>query len=460
VPACTQACKKTIKMKKRKTKEAKTTQKNTSSLFGFLNPYINNSKFWKEKKRYRVLYGGRASGKSHEFATMLVILSAIKPLKILCTRAFQNKIKDSVKSLLEEKISTLKLEHLFKVERNSIRSAVGSEFLFYGLARNTQEIKSLEGVDICYIEEGQYITKEMWDILVPTIRKDRSEIWVSFNPLLVTDFIYNYFVLNAPDNAIVLKINYNNNPFLSKTMLEEIESKKGDYDFRHIYLGEPKSDAQNSIIKGDWIKKAFIDEATIKKGGVIGVDIADGGEDTNAISVVVDNKLIYIEEFKSERGDFSKLSNRVISLISEYRCSVVVFDSVGVGAGFGAILRNNLSEHKKSGVVVKEFIAGAKVSGSSVLKRYIGDRDKFTNIKAQMWVYLGELLKREEFKIKSSPLNNKLLLELTAPQLVEKEGRKLAVESKESMKKRGVNSPNLADSLIIALSNSIRASWI
>jgi phage terminase large subunit len=131
------------------------------------NPNLKD--FWLDKNdnlrrvRYRILYGGRASSKSHEIATMLVKISFKYKVRILCTRAFQTRIKESVYSLIEQKVGGLWLTPYFTFKRAEISNVIGSSFIFLGLSRNMDEIKGLEDIDIVWIEEGQYITKEMFD---------------------------------------------------------------------------------------------------------------------------------------------------------------------------------------------------------------------------------------------------------------------------------------------------------
>ena len=177
-----------------------------------LNPALRD--FWQTPARNRVLYGGRASSKSWDAAGVALHSAQAGPLKIMCVRQFQNRIDDSVYTLLKNRIKGFGF-NCFDVKRNTITCiTTDSSFVFYGLWRHIEEIKSTEGIDILWIEEAHNLTKEQWDILEPTIRKDGSQIWLIFNPKLVTDFVYKRFVLNPPPNTVVRKINYDENPFL------------------------------------------------------------------------------------------------------------------------------------------------------------------------------------------------------------------------------------------------------
>ena len=179
-----------------------------------------------EKSRYKVLYGGRGGAKSWGVARALLILAAKDQLRVLCAREFQTSLKDSVHKLLCDQIQALGLETFYDVTQATIRAKNGSEFNFVGLKNNVANVKSYEGVDICWVEEAQTVSRSSWNILVPTIRKEQSEIWITFNPELESDETYQRFVVHAPENAIVCKINWNDNPWFPQTLREEKDSLK------------------------------------------------------------------------------------------------------------------------------------------------------------------------------------------------------------------------------------------
>jgi len=177
--------------------------------------------FQPEKSRYRILYGGRGGAKSWGVARALLIKGAQRQLRILCAREFQTSIKDSVHKLLCDQIIDLGLEGFYEITQASIRGKNGTEFAFVGLKNNVANVKSYEGVDICWVEEAQTTSRLSWNILIPTIRKEGSEIWVTFNPELETDETYQRFVLHPPENAVVQKINWSDNPWFPETLLLE-----------------------------------------------------------------------------------------------------------------------------------------------------------------------------------------------------------------------------------------------
>lgn len=182
--------------------------------------------FKPEYTRYRVLYGGRGGAKSWGVARALLVKGVQKPLRILCAREFQTSIKDSVHKLLWDQIVSMGLIGFYEVTQTAIRGANGTEFAFVGLKNNISNIKSYEGVDIVWVEEAQTVSKISWNVLIPTIRREKSEIWITFNPDLESDETYQRFVVSPPDESVVQKINWSDNPWFPKTLRLEKESLK------------------------------------------------------------------------------------------------------------------------------------------------------------------------------------------------------------------------------------------
>lgn len=185
--------------------------------------------------RYKVAHGGRGSGKSWGFARALLLLGAAAPNRILCAREVQKSIKDSVHKLLSDQVEALGLGHFYEILDNEIRGRNGTEFSFAGLAQHTVEsIKSYEGVDIVWVEEAQVVRKQSWNVLIPTIRKPGSEIWITYNPELDTDETHVRFSVNPPPGAKVVEMNYNDNPWFPYELEQERKhcqlTNKEDYD--------------------------------------------------------------------------------------------------------------------------------------------------------------------------------------------------------------------------------------
>lgn len=201
--------------------------------------------------RYKVAYGGRGAAKSHSYAKALLSLGASQELRILCTREIQNSIKDSVHKLLSDQIELLGMDSFYDVLATEIRGRNGTEFIFSGLADKTAaSIKSFEGVDIAWVEEAQGVSKRSWQILIPTIRAENSEIWVSFNPDMESDETYQRFVVSPPDDAVVVKMNYTDNPWFPKVLERErleAQRKESREDYENIWEGKCKSSVAGAL---------------------------------------------------------------------------------------------------------------------------------------------------------------------------------------------------------------------
>ena len=166
--------------------------------------------------RYKVFYGGRGSAKSESFARAQLIQGMQARKLFLNTRELQVSIQDSVHRLLASTIMNENLADQYEVLQSTIRHRYnGTEFIFKGLKHNITEIKGLQGVDCCWVEEAENVSDRSWETLIPTIRKENSEIWVSFNPKNLTDPTYQRFVVNPPPDSIVKKVSYRDNPFFS-----------------------------------------------------------------------------------------------------------------------------------------------------------------------------------------------------------------------------------------------------
>lgn len=213
-----------------------------------------------EPHRYKVLYGGRGGAKSWGVARALLIQGASSPLRVLCAREFQNSITESVHHLLSAQIDELKLNGFYEVQNSQITGPNGTNFVFAGIRNNISRIKSFEGIDRVWVEEAQTVSKSSWDTLIPTIRKDGSEIWATFNPELDTDDTYKRFVTNPPDDAKVVKIGWQDNPWFPEVLAKERDQLKArDYDsYRNIWEGECRSTAFGAIYAAE-LKQATED---------------------------------------------------------------------------------------------------------------------------------------------------------------------------------------------------------
>lgn len=220
---------------------------------------------WQDKSddnkpvRYRAVYGGRGSAKSHSFAQALVLKAAEKPLRIGCYREIQKSIRDSVKRLLDDKIRESGLTDFYESTDTEIRGPNGSLFIFGGLRTNPDAVKSTEGLDIAAVFEANKVSQRSWDLLIPTVRKPGSEIWAEWNPDSPNDPVDSMFRgESAPPGSIVRRVNWDQNPFFPEVLKQELEwdRKRDPEKYAHIWMGEYQRNSETRVFK-NWTVEEF-----------------------------------------------------------------------------------------------------------------------------------------------------------------------------------------------------------
>jgi phage terminase large subunit len=215
--------------------------------------------------RYKILYGGRGGAKSWGIARALLILGAQRKLRIACGREIQKSISESVHQLLREQIEALGLGRNYRIFETYIEGSNGTLITFHGLKTNVVSLKSIEGIDIFWAEEAQTISRTSWNILIPTIRKQGSEIWISFNPELDTDETYQRFVVHPPTGAIVTKITYRDNPWFSDVLeqerLDTLARSLDDHD--HVWEGQTRRVLEGAIFANE-LRAAYTDNRVMR----------------------------------------------------------------------------------------------------------------------------------------------------------------------------------------------------
>jgi phage terminase large subunit len=210
--------------------------------------------------RYRAVYGGRGSAKSHSFAQALILKAAERPLRVGCYREIQKSIRDSVKRLLDDKIAACGLKEFYQSTDTEIRAANGSLFIFNGLRTNPDAVKSTEGLDVAAVFEANKVSQRSWDLLVPTVRKDGSEIWAEWNPEFETDPVDQLFrgEDGAPPGSIVRRVNWDQNPFFPEVLKQELEwdRKRDPEKYSHIWLGEYQKHSEARVFR-NWTVEEF-----------------------------------------------------------------------------------------------------------------------------------------------------------------------------------------------------------
>ena len=311
--------------------------------------------FADDYKRYRIAYGGRSSGKSWTAAQGLIVRALRSKIRILCCREIQNSIKQSVKKTIENSIERLGLGKFFTFRQDSIVCYNGSEFIFQGLRANVEQIKSLEAISIAYVEEAETVTKESWDVLIPTIRAERSEIWLCFNPQDESDYTYQYFVKDPPENSVSAFINFTDNPFCPQVMKDEAAAlkKKNLAEYNHIWLGQCRTVNENAL----WKMATMIDPYRHPRCNpeeldriVIAVDPAvTSGKSSDETGIVVagvkwggrgaENHYYILDDY-SMRGTPNEWAERLVELYYGYEADRIVAEVNNGGDMIEALIRD------------------------------------------------------------------------------------------------------------------------
>ena len=333
---------------------------------------------FKGAKRRNFIYGGRGSGKSHAVAQYCLFRAYSEKIKVLCTRELQKSIADSVHALLCDKIEQMGLQDFFTIYKDRIVGANGSVFIFAGVRQNVNEIKSMEGINICWVEEAQSMTRESLDVLIPTIRAEGSVVIFTFNPYKDTDPVY-VESQNPDENTLCIHANYNDNPFFPEVLRLEMErDKKNDYE-KYLWVWEGQclglSDAQ--IFRGKYRVEAF--ETPKNADFHYGADWGFAQDPTAIIRSFVIGNTLYIDQCAGKVGcdleDTPALFNEVegtsiypiyadsarpetISFMRSRRYNVIAADKWAGSVEDGIQYLRSFSEiviHPRCQAVIEEF---------------------------------------------------------------------------------------------------------
>ncbi|MBO6289800.1 MAG: PBSX family phage terminase large subunit [Alphaproteobacteria bacterium] len=393
-----------------------------------------------EKKRYKLYYGGRAGGKSYAFADSLLLLGRMKKLRIACMREVQDSIKDSVYKLLSDRIMTHKLTD-YKVTATQIANKItGTTFIFKGLREQAAgNIKSLEGVDIVWLEEAQKISRHSWDILDPTIRKPESEIWISMNREQENDPVWAAVAAHPDERTLVVKVNYTDNPFCPAEMryLAEKCRLENPDDYEHIWLGAPVSIGAYKLITYKSVHLAMsccwrVSSAPL----IIGIDVARFGDDATVMCFRRGRVCLEFKIFK--HLDNVAVANQATFFIRQFRPARVFIDAGGVGGGVVDIL---LDRGLKRVVRPVMFGAGALME------------ERYHNRRAEMWDELRQWLENEQGA--QLPSDELLAAELCAVNKKYDSRGRLQLEEKAEIKRRIGRSPDMADALALTFAEPV-----
>jgi phage terminase large subunit len=434
-------------------------------------------------KRIKVSFGGRGGAKSEEIAEILVWNAWANGKKVLCGREFQNSMEESSYALIVAKIEKFGLQAFFDVQRDGIYGRNGSCFKFVGLSRNVTSLKSKFGYDIVWIEEAENVAEDSWKVLIPTIRAAGSEIWISFNPNEPDAPTYTRFVLPfiehinreiaagrpgfyEDDYTYVRKVSYRDNPRFPEVLRIEMERDRAANfkKYLHVWEGECNADYEDSVIEAEWIDAAIDAHKKLnyKTRGdrVVGFDPADSG--TDAKSITKRYGMLVEDVTRWTEGDIDDAITRTFDDAFDYRANIIVYDSIGVGAGVKVGLKERIADRNID-------VQGFGAADSPWPGKYEEDRlneDVFRNLRAMGWWLLRDRFKRTyEAIVKgeyhdpatmislSSDIKDlqQLKTELVRQQRKRSAGSKMIqLVSKDEMRAKKIPSPNMADSLMMS----------
>ncbi len=378
--------------------------------------------------------GGRGSAKSRSVGINLLLKardeSYGRPLRILCGRETMASIKDSSHRLLKDRIAEYNFTDFKVTNSEIINMRTGSTFIFKGFnmsSSNNPEnnIKSIEGVDYCWIDEAQTLTERSLKILTPTIRNEGSQLIFTWNPLTEDDAVGKLF---KRPRSYVRHVNYDENPFFPETLREEMEfDKEDDYDsYLHIWEGQPKVQLENAVLSRIAVNKAI--ERTVDDEGqdMYGVDVARFGDDR---TVFYHRKGWKMKRTKVYKG----LKVTEVAEKFEYFCkfdkkAMANIDDGAMGGGVVDILEDKGYKN----------VRGISFGGQAK------NPDKYPNIISEMWFEFKDLLPHIEL-IEDTELKSELT---TRVWKMDSKGRR-CVEPKADYKKRQGRSPDKADGALL-----------
>lgn len=436
--------------------------------------------------RYKGAWGGRGSGKSHEFAGMVVEEMVADPdCSVVCIREIQKSLTLSAKKLIEAKIIEFGVSHLFEVLKTEIRRIGGSGLcIFQGMQDHTADsVKSLEAFKIAWVEEAQSLSQRSLDLLRPTIRMEGSQIWFSWNPRRRSDPVEKLLRSNKGPrkDAIVVRANYTDNPFLPDTLRLEAKS---DLDlnpdgFGHTWLGEYENVGSKVVIPSAWVQSAIglVEylgiEVTGKTYSALDVAGAEDGGDENALAI---RKGIELKSVEPWNGlDTALTTQKAVRLSASAGVSEGFYDSVGVGEGVtGEWASMGRRNEQPAGFRMHPWAGGAAVIDPD--RRIEPDnpqsplnKDQYQNLKAQAWFAMRKRFENAHKARRGKPfdpenmvsipadLENLIQLEeeLTQPQ------HKTSATGKTMVDKQpdDARSPNLADAVVMAFFPTTKNSY-
>lgn len=382
---------------------------------------------------YFLAEGGRGSGKSHSIARIILWICEQRNVRVVCGREIQKSITQSVYNLFKDLVVNYGLD--FTLESSKItHNRTGSVISFMGFREQGRvNIKGLEGVDILWIDEAESITKPTLDTIIPTIRKDNALVFFSMNRYVRNDPIY-VFCAGRKD-CLHIKINYYDNKHCPEKIKREAEELKiKNYrDYKHIYLGEPLDQTIDYLFSSAKLEKAesiVAHNEHFKKLSVMSVDLGAGGDLCVAkkVAAIDNSKFEEVETLTWSERDTDITIGKVIALKAKWQPDLVIVD----GGGLGLPMYNTMSKS------IEDLI---KFDGAGATRQ-----ENASNQRADGYFCLKDLIDSEFLKIN----DNKAIAQLEYIKIIYQRNGKILIQDKKEMKAEHGESPDNADSLMMA----------
>jgi phage terminase large subunit len=435
--------------------------------------------FVQKSKRFKIAIGGRGSGKSMTIADICLMDAQTKLVKTACFREYQNSIDDSVHSLLSDEIERLELVG-FDVQEKRLSYDGQELFKFKGLARNSEGIKSMHGFKRFWVEEAQTISYKSLRALTPTLREEGSEIWMTANLQSSADPFSQRFIkpyekellkngYYEDDLHLIIVVNHSDNPFFPEVLQKEMAHDKrtlSTAEFLHIWEGHYNDEVAGSIISVDWFNAAI--DAHIKLGfagkGALTATFDPSDEGGDAKGYCLRHGSVILDVAESQMGDVNEGCDWATNKAMEANADYFVWDCDGLGVSLKRQIAQEFTGKKITEVMFKgsqkadrpkeTYQDGKSNEHTFKNKRaqyYWRLRDRFYN--TYRAITKGEYIDPDELISISSNISDIDVLRAEVCRIPKKPNANglIQIKSKIEMKAMGINSPNLADALMMSM---------
>lgn len=443
---------------------------------------------------YIALMGGRNSAKSTGMNAIIAAFAKDYNEKSLCLREHYNSIDDSSYASIVEEIQEKQYSDFIVTDKKIVNTKTKSKFIFKGMARNHNSLKSILGITNSFVDEAQGISTKSLQFLKKTIiRNDGSlQIYV-FNPESSADPISEEFINRYQEEIdnkgffrdnrrLILWLNYEDNPWHTAQAEEE---RIEDFNtlptamYNWIWLGKFLDTVDNALIPPDWFNACvdahlipeFADKFKPTGAKIASHDPSGEGDDNKSYALRHGSIISNIREKKD--GTVNEGARWAANLALEDRATSFVYDAVGIGDG----LREDIDRvFNGINIDVNEYKGSFSPDNKDEYYQYYKKDDKknrrlindmFANLKAQSsWelrrrclnTYKMVILKENihpddciSFNSETIDDINKLRSEVCRQPLAKHSKDKIQMMSKENMKKLGISSPNMLDAVVMTM---------